>query len=189
MNGAMGAVRFAVVDVETTQGDPLRGRIMEMAVVQPDADGPIAWSALVDPGTEVPRFARALTGLDGTHLRHAPPFAILIPRLMLLTEGRVIVAHNARYDMTAIASECERSGVSFIRPALCTERLSRQLFPELSHHNLGSMCRHLGIPFTGRHRALNDARATSALLNRFIDGFGIERVHRAIQGAASVAPA
>ncbi|MBK6628412.1 MAG: 3'-5' exonuclease [Flavobacteriales bacterium] len=180
---------FAVVDVETTLGDPLRGRIMELALVLPDADGHVAWSALVDPGVPVPAFARMLTGIAPDDLRHAPRFHRIVPRLLLLTDTRVIVAHNARYDMAALAAECGRAGVSFDRSTLCTERLSRQLVPQLSHHNLGSLCRHFGIPFTGRHRALNDARATTALLARFIDGFGVERVARAIHHPAREARA
>ncbi|MBV6404890.1 MAG: 3'-5' exonuclease [Flavobacteriales bacterium] len=176
----MDRAQYAVVDVETTMGDPTRGRIMEMALVLVNEDGPVAWSALVDPGVPVPPFARMLTGLSARALRHAPRFHRLVPRLLLLTEGRVMVAHNARYDMAALSAECARAGVTFERPALCTERLSRQLVPQLTHHNLGEMCRYFGIPFTGRHRALNDARATAALLERLIDGFGVERVSMAV---------
>ena len=171
----MTSPRYAVIDVETTHGDPRVGRIIELAVLLHDGvqvvDG---WSTLVDPQVGLPAFIQRLTGLDREQLRGAPTFRQAARLLQGFTRGRTIVAHNARFDMTVLAHEFGRVGLGFQRTALCTEQLSRQLVPDLSHYNLGSMCRHFGIPFEAKHRAMPDAQATSDLFGRLMERCGFE---------------
>ncbi len=176
-DAAMGRARFAVLDVETTSGDPTQGRVMEVAVLALNGmQERLRWDSLVHPRTPVPSFIRKLTGIDDRMLRGAPTFVEVVRTLETLTQDRILVAHNVRFDMTALAHEFARTGLVFERPTLCTERLSRRLVPACEHFNLGSLCRHFGIPFTAAHRALNDAEATAALLSKLLDAFGEEQV-------------
>jgi DNA polymerase-3 subunit epsilon len=171
---------FAVVDVETTHGDPMQGHIIELAVVVHDGERELeAWSSLVRPRTALPPFITRLTGIGEHMLTEAPIFPDVARNLMDLTKDRLMVAHNIRFDMTALEHEFARTGLVFHRNTLCTERLSRQLVPDLSHYNLGSLCRHFGIPFEGRHRALNDARAALQLFLKLRAEFGEERLRAA----------
>ncbi|HRH69614.1 MAG: 3'-5' exonuclease [Flavobacteriales bacterium] len=179
----MERMRFAVLDVETTSGDPTVGRVMEVAVLA--LDGPIErvrWDSLVDPRSDVPSFIRKLTGIDGTMLKDAPSFVEIVRTLETLTQDRIVVAHNVRFDMTALEHEFARTGMVFDRPTLCTERLSRRLVPNLPHYNLGSLCRFFGIPFTAAHRALSDAEGTAALLTTLLQEYGEDLV---LQGVMS----
>lgn len=175
--GAMARSRFAVLDVETTSGDPTEGRVMEVAVLAFDGTTErLRWDSLIQPRVHIPSFIRRLTGIDGSMLAHAPYFVDVVRTLETLTEGRIVVAHNVRFDMTALEHEFARTGMVFDRPTLCTERLARQLVPHLSHYNLGSLCRYFGIAFPAAHRALSDAEATAALFTRLMNEFGEERV-------------
>ncbi|MCB0794480.1 MAG: 3'-5' exonuclease [Flavobacteriales bacterium] len=161
----MSAKQLAVVDVETTSGDPLKGRIMEIAIVVASHDRIIeSWSSLVDPCTPVPGFIERLTGISATLVADSPTFDQVLPRVEELTRDRILVAHNIRYDLTVLKREFQRCGRPFERASLCTEKLSRRLHPHLAHHNLTSLCRYYGIPYSGQHRALNDASATHRLL-------------------------
>lgn len=174
---AMQRLRFAVIDVETTEGDPLACRVMEVAVIAMNGrEERLRWDSLVFPRQRVPWFTRKLTGIQDDMLREAPLFHEVIRTIETLTQDRIIVAHNTRFDMTALAQEFARSGLGFERPTLCTERLGRRLVPNLSHYNLGSLCRYFGIPFPIAHRALADAEATSALLSKYLDAFGEDAV-------------
>ena len=57
--GAMERMRFAVLDVETTSGDPKEGRVMEVAIVALDGTRErMRWDSLVDPRTKIPSFIR-----------------------------------------------------------------------------------------------------------------------------------
>ena len=179
--GAMVGRRLAVLDVETTGGDPLRARIMEVAVITVETDGRREhWSSLVDPGIPVPPFASGITGITDPMLKGAPSFTEVMPELLRLTEDAVVVAHNARFDMTALVKEFSRFDGTFERETICTERLSRSALPQLSHHNLGSLCRFFGIAHPGRHRAANDAAATLALLEQLAHHGGVQRLAMSI---------
>jgi len=171
---------FAVVDVETTHGDPMQGHIIELAVIVHDGERELeAWSSLVRPRTPLPAFIRRLTGIEERMLVDAPIFPEVAKNLMELTRDRLMVAHNIRYDMTSLEHEFARTGLVLQRDTLCTEKLSRQLVPDLTHYNLGSLCRYFGIPFEGHHRALNDARAALRLFLHLRAEFGDERIRNA----------
>lgn len=150
---------------------------MEVAVLALDGrDERLRWESLVDPRTSIPPFIRKLTGIGTDLLREAPVFVEVVRTLETLTQDRIVVAHNVRFDMTALEHEFARTGLVFDRPTLCTERLARRLMPQLPRYNLGSLCRHFGVPFAAAHRALLDAEATAALLLKLVDAFGEDRV-------------
>lgn len=179
--GAMLGLRFAVLDVETTEGNPSEGRVMEVAIVAMDgAQERLRWSSLIQPRQRVPWFTRKLTGIDDRLLRGAPAFHEVVRSIETLTQDRIVVAHNVRFDMTALAHEFARTGLVFERSTLCTERLGRRLVPHLEHYNLGSLCRYFGIHFPKAHRAMADAEATAQLLGRYIDAYGHQAVTDAV---------
>jgi DNA polymerase-3 subunit epsilon len=180
--GAMKGMRFAVLDVETTEGDPSQGRVMEVAVLAVNGtEERLRWESLVHPRQRVPWFTRKLTGLEDGMLRDAPRFHEVVRTIETLTQDRIVVAHNVRFDMTALAHEFARTGLVFERATLCTERLGRRLVPQLEHYNLGSLCRYFGIPFPIAHRAMADAAATAALLASYLDAFGADAVIQGVQ--------
>lgn len=169
--------KFAILDVETTSGDPTVGRVMEVAVLAFDARTErIRWETLVDPRTSIPPFIKRLTGISSEMIGTAPTFPMVVRTLETLTQDRIVVAHNVRYDMTTLEHEFARTGLVFDRRTLCTERVSKRFMPHLAHHNLGSLCRHFGVTMSGKHRAAADAEATAALLFKLMDAFGVEQV-------------
>ena len=156
----MDQAKFAVLDVETTSGDPTSGRVMEVAILALDGNAVrLRWDTLVDPRRPVPHFIRKLTGINDAMVKAAPFFVDVVRTIQTLTEGRNIVAHNARFDMTALEHE-----------------FTRQLVPHLDHYNLGSICRYFGISFTSAHRAMNDAEATASLFGKLLAEHGEERI-------------
>ncbi len=173
----MPAAEFVIIDVETTHGDPMQGSIIEVAVIVHDGLRELdRWNTLVKSRVDVPPFIRRLTGITPRMLEPAPTFVQVAHSLRASTTDRIMVAHNVRYDMTALQHELARTGLSYQPDTLCTERLARQLIPNLTHYNLGSLCRYLGIARGHEHRAAHDAQATLALLLRLIEDHGRERV-------------
>ncbi|MBK7555309.1 MAG: 3'-5' exonuclease [Flavobacteriales bacterium] len=171
---------YAVVDVETTIGDPCHGRITEIAVLLTDGRVELGrWSTLVQPQAPMNAFVTTLTGITEELLADAPTFAQVLDVVNELTEGATIVAHNARFDLTALQASFARCGRVFERESLCTEQLSRQFFPHLRFHNLNSLCRHIGVAHRGNHRALGDALACKLAFVGLVERFGEERVNAA----------
>jgi len=151
---------LAIVDLETTGGQPGWDRVTEIAVIEVDGfEVSGEWSTLVNPGTAIPAPIQALTGITHEMTAAAPRFAELAGELYERLAGRVFVAHNARFDYGFLRREFERAGLKFMARTLCTVRLSRRLYAEHASHNLDSLIARHGIACRARHRALGDADA------------------------------
>ena len=171
------AERYAVVDVETTSGDPRIAGIMEVAIILTDGRSALErWSSLVHPQGPIDFFVGRLTGITPAMVRDAPRFGEVAAVIERMTEGTTIVAHNTRFDMTALATAFARQGRSFRRDSLCTEQLSRQFFPHLKLHNLNSLCLHMGVNRRGNHRAMVDAMACAEAFAMLLATFGEARM-------------
>ena len=96
-------------------------------------------------------------------LRSAPKFHEVAKRIIEITEGCIIVAHNTVFDYRILKTEFKRLGYDFKKQTLCTVELSKKLIPEQPSYSLGKLVRSLGIPVTDRHRANGDALATVKL--------------------------
>jgi DNA polymerase-3 subunit epsilon len=151
---------LAIVDLETTGAHPAWDRVTEIAVVEV-ARGEVLgeWSTLVNPGTSIPPAIQALTGITNDMVAGAPEFEELAAGLFERLEGRIFVAHNARFDYGFLRHSFERAGLFFQARTLCTVRLSRRLYPGHARHNLDSLIERHGLRCEARHRALGDAQA------------------------------
>jgi DNA polymerase-3 subunit epsilon len=149
---------LAFVDLETTGSNASLDRITEIGIILVDDDAVEEWNTLVNPGCRISGFIQSLTGISNDMVADAPDFAALAPRVQRLLEGRLFVAHNARFDYGFLKQSFRRAGQDFSAPTLCTVRLSRALFPGHRHHNLDALIERHGLVATERHRALADAR-------------------------------
>jgi len=102
-------------------------------------------------------------------LRSAPKFYEVAKRIVEITEGCILVAHNAQFDYRILKTEFRRLGFDFERENLCTVELSKTLIPDLPSYSLGKLVRSLGIPVSDRHRAAGDATATVKLFKMLLD--------------------
>jgi DNA polymerase-3 subunit epsilon len=149
--------RLAFIDLETTGANPVRDRITEIGVVEVDGDRVTTWNTLINPGRPIPEFIQQLTGIRNEMVADAPTFAEVAEELAERLQGRLFIAHNARFDYGFVKNEYQRLGQRFRADVLCTVRLSRKLFPEYPRHNLDSLIARHGLQTGDRHRALADA--------------------------------
>ena len=89
---------LAFVDIETTGGPAQRESITEVGIVQVDEDGVREWSTLVRPESRIPDYIQRLTGIDDAMVADAPRFADIADEVFDRLDGRLFVAHNARFD-------------------------------------------------------------------------------------------
>lgn len=145
------------VDLETTGGSLGVHRITEIGVVEVGPSGVTQWSSLVNPQQSIPFFIQQLTGISDSMVRDAPTFDVIAHDLLARLDGRLFVAHNARFDHGFLRSEFKRAGIRFQPDVLCTVQLSRAIYPAERRHGLDALIeRHALVPFA-RHRALADA--------------------------------
>lgn len=157
---------YAIIDIESTGGDPKKDRITEIAIFIHNGERVIEqFCTLVNPETYISPFIVALTGISNEMVAEAPTWAEVSERVNEITRGRVFVAHNVRFDYSFVSNEFKRMGQRYHRRNLCTVRLSRTILPGLTSYSLGRLCQQLGIPVEHRHRAFGDGAATAELFN------------------------
>lgn len=161
---------YAVVDIETTGGSARHERITEVAVYIHDGSTIVEeFSTLINPERNIPYFITSLTGITNEMVEDAPRFFEVARKIVELTDGKIFVAHNARFDYSFIRQEFSMLGYNFKRPLLDTVSLSRKLLPGHRSYSLGNLCNDLGIEINGRHRASGDALATVRLLELLLE--------------------
>ena len=77
--------------------------------------------------------------------------------------GKIVVAHNASFDMSVLKASllANRLQAPDFRTC-CTVRIARKVWPGLDDHKLNTVGAHLNINFR-HHRALDDARTCAAI--------------------------
>jgi DNA polymerase III subunit epsilon len=151
---------LAIVDVETTGGQPPRDRIIEIGIALVD-HGRLThtYSHLINPQTWISPFITQLTGITPETLENQPTFKDLASDIFPRLHNRLFVAHNARFDLSFIRSEFNRLNYTFTPRHLDSARLSRSLFPQFKSHSLDSLIHHFRLTVSNRHRALGDSLA------------------------------
>lgn len=159
--------KFAIVDLETTGGIPKRDKITEIAIIVHDGESVIdEFQSLVNPERSIPPEITRITGITNEMVSEAPKFYEIAREVIEKTEECIFVAHNVRFDYSFLIHEFKSLGYTFTRRNLCTVRLSRKAFPGLRSYSLGNLIRHFNIEVQNRHRAYDDAYATTLLLEK-----------------------
>ena len=105
-------------------------------------------------------------------LTGAPPVAAVLPGLLAFARGSVLVAHNAPFDLRFLTAACAGMGLGWPGfEVLDTVRLARHLMAtpqEVPDRKLATLAGFFGTPVRPSHRALDDARATAAVLGELL---------------------
>lgn len=169
------------VDLETTGADATRDRITEIGVVEVGPDGIVEWDTLMDPGIGIPPFIQQLTGITDDMVRGKPSFESLAQTLAERLQGKLFVAHNARFDYGFLKNEFRRVGLTFRADVLCTLRLSRSLFPSVARHGLDALIARFELQPKGRHRALADAELLWQFWQKIHELYTVDLVESAVK--------
>lgn len=155
---------YAIIDIETTGGNPYRDKITEVAIFIHDGERVVKeFQTLINPERRIPHFITRMTGISDEMVAQAPKFYEVAKTIVEITENTVFVAHNASFDYNFIKSEFHKLGYFYKRESLCTVKLSRKIFPGKRSYSLGKLCQELDITIKNRHRAMGDALATVKL--------------------------
>lgn len=161
---------YAIIDIETTGGSPMREKITEIAIFIYDGEKVIdEFCTLVNPERNIPHFITQLTGITNEMVADSPKFYEIAKKIVEITDGRVFVAHNVSFDYNFVYNEFKQLGYHFQRKQLCTVKLSKKLLPGHSSYSLGNLCQSLKIDINGRHRAKGDAQATVQLFGHLLE--------------------
>ena len=88
------------------------------------------FDSLVQVERPLSRGIQRFTGITQGMVDGAPPPEEVLAELADLLEGRVLIAHNARFDVRVLRQAFERAGLDWPSPpALCTVQLARRFAP------------------------------------------------------------
>lgn len=101
------------LDLETTGLDD-DAEVIEYALLA--TDGRVLLEGLVRPECdEIPIEARRVNGISMAMLGDAPRWPEIYPTLAEHLQGRLVIAHNARFDKRMVEQSCARAGVEMPR--------------------------------------------------------------------------
>jgi len=161
---------YTIVDLEATGGKFNEESIIEIAIYKFDGVSITdQFISLINPEKEIHPYVEKLTGISSKMLNTAPKFHEIAKRVIEITSGTVLVAHNAQFDYRILQLEFKRLGFDFSMKSICTVILSQELLPDQESYKLGRLSRSLGIPIKDRHRASGDAIATVELFKILLE--------------------
>ncbi|MEM9932778.1 MAG: 3'-5' exonuclease [Bacteroidota bacterium] len=104
-----------------------------------------------------------LHGIDADMVLNQPEFYELWPAIQPFLEGRMVVAHNASFDMSVLRHVLDKYNLSY--PELtyaCSVKISREVWARPSY-KLSALCKWLEIDLT-HHEALSDANGCAQIV-------------------------
>jgi DNA polymerase-3 subunit epsilon len=160
---------YAILDIETTGLSASAEKITEIAIYIHDGRQITdSFSTLLNPEKKIPYRIIQMTGINNQMVEHAPKFYEVAKKIVELTEDKIVVGHNVRFDYGFIRNEFKSLGFDFQRKTIDTVKLSRKLIPGKPSYSLGKLCQSLGIENHSRHRAEGDAMATVKLFEMLL---------------------
>lgn len=164
------------VDTETTDKDPTKARIVELAILP--FDGRYI-SMLINPGIPIPVETSAVHHITDVDVRNSPDWQTVLPHMQELLDSSeevpVLVAHNAKYDAEILK---DVTNVKW----LCTYKAALRVWPDAPAHKNEVLRYWLGLPELGRqfvqnaHSALHDAIVTQQILVKLLEKVSLEQM-------------
>ncbi len=127
---------YIVFDLETTGLSPWQGsRVIEIGAVRIES-GKLTdtFQSLVNPLVSVPEFLSEINGITDTMIKDQPVPGAVFPKFLSFINNAVLVAHNAKFDLSFLRAELALQGLSISNRHQCTLQKSRRMYPELPNY-------------------------------------------------------
>ena len=158
--------KYIVLDIETTGLSPTNDKIIEIAAIKVENDSIIErFDTMIDPEIPIPYRITNITGIDDSMVANAPLISSAIPELYDFIQDLPLVAHNAPFDIRFISHNLQTCGYCMNNKIIDTLKISRDIYPHFSTHNLGSIAKMLNVNVKTAHRAMADVETLHQIFN------------------------
>lgn len=175
-------LKYCVFDLETTGGNTKTDKIIEIGLVNIDGkEITESKTFLINPDKKIPDFIQKLTSIKQSDVEGAPRIEEVIEEILTFIGDRILVAHNASFDvpfLNSVLKRLERPEIE--NKSICTNLMTKYLIPTLMNSNLNYMSKIFKIQHKKAHRALDDAKATAKLFINYLNIFedkGISKIN------------
>ncbi len=160
---------FIVFDFETTGFSPINYRITEIGAVFIRAGEIVdTFSSLVNPQMPIPARVVEVTGITDEMVKDAPCESEIMPKFFDFIGDRLLVAHNAPFDMSFARAAALRLGVTLSNPYCDTVPMARALVPDIKNHKLDTVAEALDLGDFNHHRAVDDATVLAHIFTKLL---------------------
>ncbi len=151
---------YCVLDTETTGLSAYYDEIIEIGILRV-RDGQIVdqYSQLIQPAHEINAFITGLTGITNEMVAGMPSVMEAKESVLSFIGNDTIVGHNTSFDIRFLNAGFSEN---IVNEYMDTVQFARKLFPELEHHRLSDLTKHLGLS-NSVHRSIADCIATQEL--------------------------
>ncbi len=161
---------FVVFDIETTGLSPVNCKITEIgAVLMCNGEITERFNTFVNPEVHIPENITVLTSITDEMVRDAPTIEEALPKFLEFAGDRILIAHNANFDIGFIRVACEEQKLPFTNTYIDTVALSRYINPELKNHKLDTLARYFSLGDFNHHRACDDAHILALIFNKMTE--------------------
>ena len=155
---------MVVFDIETTGLSNKTCKIIEIGAVKIKCGEIIdRMDIFVDPECPIPPEITELTSITDDMVKGAPTERLAIEEFLAFAGDRLLIAHNANFDVGFIRVAAERHAIPFTNSFLDTVGLSKYVNPELKKHKLDIIAKHYGLDDFHHHRASDDAETLARI--------------------------
>ena len=130
--------KYIVVDLETTGLDPFSGcEIIEIGITE-IVNNQIGrnYSRLIKPKGIIPSHITGITSITNEMVENEQSLETVLPNFRKYVGDTTIIAHNAKFDMGFLITNCKNLGFNINNSALDTVSTTKMIFPELKKYNL-----------------------------------------------------
>ncbi len=133
---------------------------------------------LVKPKKPVSPQSQKITGITDDMLEDKPEIIEVILDFLEFTGPRILVAHNAAFDLAFINNEiAEATGRRIVNPVIDTVLLASSLYYSFGDYSLENLASRFQLDLEGRHHALADARIAASLFLKLLPELKAREAH------------
>jgi DNA polymerase III subunit epsilon len=185
----LSSASYVAFDIETTGLLPYKDdQIISIGAVVIEngliLDSPYFYE-LVNPKRPVSSQAKKITGISDDMLAGKPDFIEILPDFLKFTGPRILVAHNAPFDLAFINNILsETIGRRIVNPVIDTVLLASALYYSFGDYSLENLATRFKLDLEGRHDALADARIAASVFLKLLPELktkGVTNLHQLAQ--------
>jgi DNA polymerase-3 subunit epsilon len=165
-------MEFLALDFETSSYERASACSLGIVSTKDDGSGEEWYKLIRPPHMNFNNDCIRINQIHPADVRDKPEFPYYWKDIAKLLDGKIVFAHNARFDMGVLAATIDFYDLPDIHFRYGdTVGLSRKLWKDMPNHKLNTVAGILGFQFK-HHQALADARACEFIVAKAIEETG-----------------